>query len=267
VSDLKTPTVPISRIDVDPGSNVRTHIDEKKLKGLILTVEAIGIRQPIEVRPKENGRFELIADERRYLAAERAGLKEVPVTIGEGNAHLSKVIENLQREDLGPIGFAMNRQYLFIPYFSQTLPKLLSSLRVEWRSVPNENRRLIAIHLFVAERGHGLCQEPLNHCGGGIVALAFRHRFVHCVSDFRQDDSAVDRSRPGADPPEFHKLDAASVIEDADVLRHVAYVLAHYVGDFFRAELALVEDRDHFESGPVVKSVGHRFGWRLRSLV
>jgi ParB/RepB/Spo0J family partition protein len=106
MSDLKTPTVPISKIDVDPNSNVRTHIDEKKLKGLTLTVEAIGVRQPIEVRPKENGRFELTAGERRYIAAKRAGLKEVPVTIGKGNAHLSKVIENLQREDLDPIDTA-----------------------------------------------------------------------------------------------------------------------------------------------------------------
>jgi ParB family chromosome partitioning protein len=106
MSDLKTPTVPISMIDVDPDSNVRTHIDEKKLKGLVLTVEAVGITQPVQVRPKENGRFELIAGERRYLAAKRAGLKEVPITIGEGNAHLNKVIENLQREDLDPIDTA-----------------------------------------------------------------------------------------------------------------------------------------------------------------
>lgn len=106
MSDLKTPTVPISKIDVDPDSNVRTHIDEKKLQGLVLTVEAVGITQPVQVRPKENGRFELIAGERRYIAAKRAGLKEVPITIGDGNAHLSKVIENLQREDLDPIDTA-----------------------------------------------------------------------------------------------------------------------------------------------------------------
>ena len=104
MSDLKTPTVPISKIDVDPDSNVRTHIDEKKLKGLVLTVEAVGVTQPLLVRPKENGRFELIAGERRYIAAKRAGLKEVPITTSKGNAHLNKVIENLQREDLDPIG-------------------------------------------------------------------------------------------------------------------------------------------------------------------
>jgi ParB/RepB/Spo0J family partition protein len=106
MSELKTPTVPISMIDVDPDSNVRTHIDQKKLKGLASTVEAIGVRQPIEVRLKENGRFDLVAGERRYLAAQLAGLDEVPITVGEGNAHLSKVIENFQREGLDPIDTA-----------------------------------------------------------------------------------------------------------------------------------------------------------------
>jgi ParB family transcriptional regulator, chromosome partitioning protein len=103
MSDLATPKVPISQIDVDPDSNIRTHIDEKKMKGLVATVEAIGITQPIEVRPKGNGRYKLNAGERRFIAAKRAGLKEVPVTVGDGNAHLNKVIENLQREDLDPI--------------------------------------------------------------------------------------------------------------------------------------------------------------------
>jgi len=103
MSDLKTPHVPISKIDVDPDSNVRSHIDEKKLKGLIATVEAVGVLQPLVVRPKENGRFELIAGERRYRAAKAAGLEDVPVSFGKANTHLSKVIENFQREDLDPI--------------------------------------------------------------------------------------------------------------------------------------------------------------------
>jgi ParB/RepB/Spo0J family partition protein len=112
MSDLKTPHVPISKIDVDSGSNVRTHIDEEKLKGLTASIEAVGVVTPLDVRPKENGRFDLISGERRYLAAELAGLKEVPVIFGKGNAHLSKVVENLQREDLDPIDGARSLQML-----------------------------------------------------------------------------------------------------------------------------------------------------------
>ena len=112
MSDLKSPHIPIAKIDVDPGSNVRTHIDEEKLKGLTASIEAVGVVQPLDVRPKKNGRFDLVAGERRYLAAKQAGLKEVPVIFGKGNAHLSKVVENLQREDLDPIDAARSLQML-----------------------------------------------------------------------------------------------------------------------------------------------------------
>ena len=112
MSDLKTPHIPIAKIDVDPGSNVRTHIDEEKLKRLTASIEAVGVVQPLDVRPKKNDRFDLVAGERRYLAAKQAGLKEVPVIFGKGNAHLSKVVENLQREDLDPIDAARSLQML-----------------------------------------------------------------------------------------------------------------------------------------------------------
>lgn len=106
MSDLKTPHIPIAKIDVDPGSNVRTHIDQEKLKGLTTSIKAVGVLQPLVVRLKENGRFELIIGERRYWAAKAAGLEDVPVSLGKDNAHLGKVVENVQREDLDPIDTA-----------------------------------------------------------------------------------------------------------------------------------------------------------------
>lgn len=90
MSDLKTPHIPIAKIDVDPSPNVRTHIDEEKLKGLTASIEAVGVLQPLVVRAKENGRFELIAGERRYWAAKAAGLEDVPASFGKGNAHLNR---------------------------------------------------------------------------------------------------------------------------------------------------------------------------------
>lgn len=83
MSDLKTPEVPISKIDVDPKSNVRSHIDEEKLKGLTSTIEVLGVMEAVTVRPKAGGRFDLIAGERRFTAAKRVGLKKVPVTLGK----------------------------------------------------------------------------------------------------------------------------------------------------------------------------------------
>jgi len=114
MSDLLTPEVPISKIDVDPKSNVRSHMDEEKLKGLTSTIEVLGVMEAVTVRPKAGGRFDLIAGERRFTAAKRAGLKKVPVTLGkdDGRDCLRKLIENLQREDLNPIDTA--RGYLMV---------------------------------------------------------------------------------------------------------------------------------------------------------
>ncbi len=114
MSNLVTPEVPISKIDVDSDSNVRSHMDEEKLAGLTASVEAVGVMQPVTVRPKAGGRFDLIAGERRYEAAKRAGLKKVPVTLGkdDGRIHLRKLVENIQREELDPIDTA--RGYLMV---------------------------------------------------------------------------------------------------------------------------------------------------------
>jgi ParB family chromosome partitioning protein len=74
MSDLVTPEVPISKIDVDSDSNVRSHMDEEKLAGLTASVEAVGVMQPVTVRPKAGGRFERMGShERRFCRREAEG--------------------------------------------------------------------------------------------------------------------------------------------------------------------------------------------------
>ncbi len=83
----------------------RKHFDESKLLELAETIKEKGILDPLMVRRVEGG-YELIAGERRWRAAQKAGLKEVPVILREADdrevLELS-LIENLQREDLNPI--------------------------------------------------------------------------------------------------------------------------------------------------------------------
>lgn len=83
----------------------RKHFDESKLLELAETIKEKGILDPLMVRRVEDG-YELIAGERRWRAAQKAGLKEVPVIVREADdrevLELS-LIENLQREDLNPI--------------------------------------------------------------------------------------------------------------------------------------------------------------------
>ena len=86
-------------------SQPRKHFDESRLQELAESIKEKGILEPLIVRRIEQG-YELIVGERRWRAAQRAGLKEVPVLVkeAEGREALElSLIENLQRENLNPI--------------------------------------------------------------------------------------------------------------------------------------------------------------------
>ena len=86
-------------------SQPRKHFDESKLQELAESIKEKGILEPLIVRKTDQG-YELIVGERRWRAAQKAGLKEVPVVVkeAEGREALEiSLIENLQREDLNPI--------------------------------------------------------------------------------------------------------------------------------------------------------------------
>jgi len=86
-------------------SQPRKHFDESKLQELAESIKEKGILEPLIVRRVDQG-YELIVGERRWRAAQKAGLKEVPVLVKEiegSDAVEISLIENLQREDLNPI--------------------------------------------------------------------------------------------------------------------------------------------------------------------
>jgi ParB family transcriptional regulator, chromosome partitioning protein len=93
----------------------RTRMDETSLDELAQSIREHGVMQPVLVRPVEHGRFEIIAGERRWRAAQRAGLSEVPALIKavpDQAALALSLIENIQREDLNPIEQANGLQRL-----------------------------------------------------------------------------------------------------------------------------------------------------------
>lgn len=86
-------------------SQPRKHFDEAKLQELAESIKEKGILEPLIVRRVDQG-YELIVGERRWRAAQKAGLKEVPVVVKEAQEREVleiSLIENLQREDLNPI--------------------------------------------------------------------------------------------------------------------------------------------------------------------
>jgi ParB family chromosome partitioning protein len=93
----------------------RSHMDGERLAELAESIKAQGLIQPIIVRPLGAERFEIIAGERRWRAAQLAALREVPVVVRESDDHAAlamALIENIQREDLNPLEEAVALQRL-----------------------------------------------------------------------------------------------------------------------------------------------------------
>jgi ParB family chromosome partitioning protein len=89
-----------------PASQPRRYFDPQALDELTESIKQHGLLQPLLVRPLKSGGYELVAGERRYRGAQKAGLTEVPVVVRElsdEQAWQLALIENLQREDLNPI--------------------------------------------------------------------------------------------------------------------------------------------------------------------
>lgn len=97
--------LPIAEITPDP-NQPRRHFDEAALEELAASIAQRGVIQPVIVRRMDNGRYQLVAGERRWRAAQKAQLHEVPALIrdlSDRDVMALALIENLQREDLNPI--------------------------------------------------------------------------------------------------------------------------------------------------------------------
>ena len=103
--DKNIQEIPVNQIDANP-NQPRKAFNEETLKKLEQSIKKYGVVQPVIVRKKDNGNYELIAGERRLRAAKNAQLEKIPVVIKEySNRESAEIalIENLQREDLNPI--------------------------------------------------------------------------------------------------------------------------------------------------------------------
>ena len=126
-------TLPIDLIDRNP-RNPRRDFRDDELAELTELVKRHGIVQPIAVRPLGE-RYEIIAGERRWRAAQRAGLHDVPVTIldiSDSEALEVAIVENVQRADLNPVEEARGYQALIAEfgYTQQTLGETIGKSRV-----------------------------------------------------------------------------------------------------------------------------------------
>lgn len=157
----------------------RTRMDPGSLEELAASIKAQGLIQPISVRPVETGRYEIIAGERRWRAAQIAGLVEVPVLIRDipDDAALAmSLIENIQREDLNPLEEAAGIQRL-IDEFEMTHQEAADAVGRS-RSATSNLLRLLQLakpaqDMLMAgdiEMGHARALLPLSKSEQGRIA-------------------------------------------------------------------------------------------------
>jgi ParB family chromosome partitioning protein len=191
----------------------RKHFDDSRLDELAESIRSQGIIQPLVVRVREGGGFELIAGERRWRAAQRAGLHQVPAVVrevAESQAFEMALVENLQREDLNPIEEAEGYQRL-VAEFGYTQESLSARVGKDRSTVANALRLLKlppAVRSMVIDgrlnMGHarallGLESDPMiERVARQAVSRSLSVRQVESlVKKERESDN-----RPSAPPPQ-----------------------------------------------------------------
>jgi len=205
--------VDIDRIAPSPFQPRRT-FDDAKLQELATSIRQQGIIQPLVVRPKGE-HFELIAGERRWRAALKAGLSKVPIVVREASDHDAlqlALIENLQREDLNPIEEANGYRRLQEEFHwsqeevaekvGKSRPAIANAMRL--LSLPSEVQQEVASGNLPAGQARallGLQSEP-------IILTAYREVIAKALST-RETEKLVRnlklgrrrrRELPGLDP-------------------------------------------------------------------
>ncbi len=124
-----TPEVDIDLIDVVDDFNARQKFPKDELEQLAATIEETGLVQPIKVKKRSDGRFDLVAGERRFRAAKIAGRKKIEITLSTGNPVTETLVENIHRSDLNPIETALGLQAFAEEHNLDTYKKIGAKVR------------------------------------------------------------------------------------------------------------------------------------------
>jgi ParB family transcriptional regulator, chromosome partitioning protein len=217
----------------------RSHMDPERLAELAESIKAQGLIQPIIVRPIGPDRYEIIAGERRWRAAQLASLREVPVVVRESDDHAAlamALIENIQREDLNPLEEALALQRL-IDEFHLTHQQAAEAVGRSRAAVSNLLRLLelpdpIRVHVerHELEMGHAraLLTLPLAQ------ALALAQQAVAEGWSVREIERRVQALHKGAPPAKA----APKKGTDADIAS-----LERELGELLSAKVAVQSGR------------------------
>ena len=194
----------------------RKHFDKESLEELTNSIRKQGVIQPIIVRPSKSseGKYEIIAGERRWLASQNAGLHEVPVVILDVDDVKSlefAIVENVQRQDLNPIEEARGYQKLVDDFsynqekLSQFIGKSRSYIANSLRLLSLPNEILLMVEQGSLSAGHArslinlnnsveiakkIIQKKLSVRQSEILVRQFRDKKIKLVS--KKDSNILD---------------------------------------------------------------------------
>ena len=234
-------TVPIALIfpDVD---QPRRHFDDAQLDELAASISTHGILQPIMVRPTGGGGYRIVAGERRWRAAQRANVHEIPVIIREiedADTLEIALLENIQRADLNAIeeGMAYNRLMTQFGHTQEALGKIVHKSRshianlVRLLDLPETVRGALA----AGQLSMGHARAIL----GASDPVAVAAEVIKNDLSVRDVERLIKRSKRKGNEP----VDAKSTIVDGDIT-----MLQRQLGDLLGLNIAI---RHHQGTGSV----------------
>ncbi len=221
----------------------RRHFDEAALDELAASIAARGVIQPVIVRPLGNGRYQLVAGERRWRAAQKAQVHEIPAIIRDlSNREVMALalIENIQREDLSPVEEA--RAYARLATLEEMTQAEIATLVTKSRSHVANLQRLLSLpesvlaHLEAGrlDMGHGralIGLENAEEIAARAVAKKLSVREVEKLARAARDGGerpARRQARPSRDPA-----------QDADIA-----AVENHLEEFLGLPVKIVSDAD-----------------------
>ena len=158
-------SLPLASIEPHP-DQPRRHFDEQALDELAASIAKRGVIQPVIVRPLAGGRYQLVAGERRWRAAQKAQIHEIPALIrelDEPDVMAIALIENIQREDLNPVEEARAFRRLAEHYPPITVAQLVGKSRS---------------HVVNIQRLLDLPEAVLDHLAGGRLDMGHARALI-----------------------------------------------------------------------------------------
>lgn len=209
-------SIPVAAIEPLPGQP-RKHFDEAALAELSASIAQRGVIQPVIVRPLAGGRFQLVAGERRWRAAQKARLHEIPAIVRELEERevlALALIENIQREDLNPVEEGRAYQQL-ADQQAMTQAEIAQLVDKSRSHVANLQRLLLLPEevLAMVESGK-LSMGHARALIGNEQALELARRAVSQGLTVREVES---EARAGAEPTRRKPRAARDSARDADI--------------------------------------------------